>query len=453
MENCPEFLQAWFACALLGAVAVSTNTRSARDEMAYFTEHSGAVAAMTQPRYAALVGAAMPGAAWIAVTATDAGEAPAAGTAPSAGDSFEALFADEQWGGGAGVSPWAPASIQYTSGTTSRPKAVVWTHANALWGARVSATHETLRPDDRHLVYLPLYHTNAQSYSVLATLWAGASMVLQPRFSARRFWDVSRKHRCTWTSLVPFCTKALAQYDVPEHSYRLWGNGISMPPSDDRYGVVTIGWWGMTETVTHGIVDDVVTPGRPLTCGRPAPEYDVRVTRPDGTPVEPGETGDLFVRGVRGLSLFAEYLHDEAATRAAVDDDGWLTTGDRVTVNDDGSISFADRDKDMLKVGGENVAASEIEAVVLRVDGVGEVAVVAGPHPMLDEVPVCFIIPRDDREGLADDVLAACREKLADFKVPREVRLVDSLPRSTLEKIAKAELRAQLREGAESGRA
>jgi crotonobetaine/carnitine-CoA ligase len=87
--------------------------------------------------------------------------------------------------------PWAPFGIQYTSGTTARPKAVLWTHANALWGAKMCALHEGLRADDVHLTYLPLFHTNAQVYSVLASLWVGATVVLQPRFSASRFWPVS----------------------------------------------------------------------------------------------------------------------------------------------------------------------------------------------------------------------------------------------------------------------
>ena len=113
---------------------------------------------------------------------------------------------------------------------------------------------------------------------------------------------------------------------------------------------------------------------------------------------------------------------------------------------ENGFIKFGDRTKDMLKVGGENVAASEIEQVIITVPGVRETAVVAKKHPMLDEVPVAFVIAQDGipRDQLPETVLAACRAGLADFKVPREVRLVDELPRSTLEKVAKAELRKLL---------
>jgi crotonobetaine/carnitine-CoA ligase len=149
--------------------------------------------------------------------------------------------------------------------------------------------------------------------------------------------------------------------------------------------------------------------------------------------------------GHRGLSLFLEYANDPVATAAAFRPDGLFITGDRVRVGEDGWLYFADRSKDMLKVGGENVAASEIERVVASVAGVVECAVVAKRHPMLDEVPVAFVIPADPSDsGLPDRIMAACATGLAGFKRPHEVRLVDSLPRSTLEKIAKAELRALL---------
>ena len=293
---------------------------------------------------------------------------------------------------------------------------------------------------------LPLFHTNAQAYSVLASLWAGATVVLMPRFSASRFWPVSLKHGATWSSLVPFCLKALAEQPRPErHSYRFWGNAVCEPRWDQTFGVKTIGWWGMTETVAHGIVGSPQRKDAPMSMGRPAPGYEIFVLDAEGQPVGPGEVGDLYVKGTPGVSLFLEYAGDPEATRAAFRDDGLFITGDRVRLGPDGYLYFADRSKDMLKVGGENVAASEIERVIGAVRGVAEVAVVAMRHPMLDEAPAAFVIPQAGAgEDLEDRIAAACAEALAAFKRPHLIRLVDSLPRSTLEKIAKAELRAQL---------
>jgi len=451
LDNCPESIFAWFGCAVAGASAVTTNARSVADELTYYAETAQVVGAITQPRFAELVASAT-SPTFLVVTSTDNGAPPAPGQAPDPGDSFDRLFESEPL-------PLRPAdpllnfSVQFTSGTTSRPKGVVWNHANALWGARMCARNEHLTANDVHLTHLPLFHTNAQAYSVLSSLWAGATVVAQPRFSASRFWDVSLRNRCTWSSIVPFCAKALMARDepVPDHQYRLWGNGVQLPVWDDHFGVKTISWWGMTETITQPIVSDPTVLSPPTSMGRPSPAYQIAVRHDDGTPVGPGETGALLVRGVAGLSLFKEYLGNPDATESTFDDRGFMITGDRVTLLPSGDLKFGDRDKDMLKVGGENVAASEIERVVGTVAGVAECAVVAQKDEMLDEVPVVFVLPPADDQSdptqLAEAIMAACRGALADFKVPREVRVVDELPRSTLEKIAKAKLRALANEG------
>ena len=185
------------------------------------------------------------------------------------------------------------------------------------------------------------------------------------------------------------------------------------------------------------------------TLGVPAAGYGIRILDENRDPVKPGETGHLECRGIRGLSLFAEYMGMADKTAESFTPDGWFITGDRVTLGADGVITFADRDKDMLKVGGENVAASEIERVIAPVAGVREVAIVTQKHPMLDEVPVAFVIPvdgfpADAHRDLEARILAACKANLADFKQPRAVHIVAEMPRSTLEKVNKAELRKLL---------
>src|SRR6188508_3065569 len=142
---------------------------------------------------------------------------------------------------GRAADPQAPCSVQYTSGTTSRPKAVLWTHANALWGAKINAAHEDLHQGDVHQTYLPLFHTNALAYSMLASLWVGATCVIQPQFSASRFWSVALQHGCTWTSTIPFCMKALLEHEIPgKHKFRLWGTAINDPPPFAVLGIKMI---------------------------------------------------------------------------------------------------------------------------------------------------------------------------------------------------------------------
>ena len=450
LENSPEIILSWYACAKLGAVAVTTNTRSAGKEFAYYSEHSDSVGAITQPSLAKLVKENGAGIKWIYVTETNAGEPVENDLVPQGCRKFGELLEqdltdilEDQLNRPA--DPMLPVGIQYTSGTTSRPKAVLWTHANALWGGQVCSRHEDLNQDDVHLVYLPFFHTNAQSYSVLASLWVGATAVILPKFSAGRFWDISLKHKCTWTSMVPFCMKALAVQEVPKHFYRCWGTAVSFPDIEELMGIKTMAWWGMTETITHGTVGTYHHREPLMTIGRPALEYELAIVDSNGIKADQGVAGHLLIKGVRGVSLFLEYYKNPEATAESFDENGWFRTGDMVCLMNDGYLYFADRDKDMLKVGGENVSAQEIETVILMSGMVDEVAVVAQRHYMLDEVPVAFIIPFPGApDDLADKLIELCKESLADFKVPREVKIVDSLPRAVLEKIAKAELRKEL---------
>lgn len=438
MNNSPQQLIAWLGSAYAGAVPVTTNTASVGEDIEYFAEHSQARLALAQMQFAGLIKSSVP---HLDVYSDGDPNLLFGGIKPIAEIDGEPESLSER--------PHdcdAPFSVQYTSGTTTRPKAVLWTHANALWGARQCSLHEDLRADDILLVTLPLYHTNAQSYSILASLWVGASVVLQPEFSASRFWPVSLKHGCTFTSVIPFIIRALSGQSVPKDSnYRVWGSPLCDPSYDEYFRVKSIGWWGMTETITHPIVGSSYRRDKSMSMGRPAPEYEIHILDDNKQPVAQGETGDLYVKGVPGLSLFKEYAWDPEATNNAYTDDGLFITGDRARLDANGYIFFADRSKDMLKVAGENLSASEVEKVIMATGLVAEVAVVAKPHDMKGQVPFAFLIPKEPvAEDLIDDITECCRTRLAAFKVPDEFRIVDSLPRSTLNKIAKNKLREQL---------
>jgi len=209
----------------------------------------------------------------------------------------------------------------------------------------------------------------------------------------------------------------------------------------------------MTETITHGIVGSFDFDDAAGSMGRPANEYRIRVVTLDGDDVAFGETGRLLIKGIPGVKLFLEYLHDPVASRDSFDSDGWFKTGDMVTLNADGTISFSEREKDVLKVGGENVSASEIERVILEVPGVSEVAVVSRADDFLEEVPIAYVVSGADQSVLAADVLEKCQDMLADFKRPRDVFVVDDLPRSLLNKIDKKTLRQMAADGKNQGNA
>ena len=451
MDNCPEFLQTWHACSQLGAVVVTTNTRSSEEELGYFIEHSQAKVAITQPCYATPVQRSGPQLQWLACLDHDAGVAAEENLAPEVVP-FAELLLDATGFEPVQSDPMAGNSVQYTSGTTSRPKGVLWTHANALWGARSNALVCGIGDADIGHVFLPLYHTNALSYSHLGTLWAGATIVLQPRFSASRYWDCVTTHKCTWGIQIPFSLKALMSQPIPEkHYFTRWGLGAHDPEIIRQLlGIPCIGWFGMTETVALPIYSSLGLPGREMSMGLPSPEYQVQVRNAEGGDAAWGESGRLWIRGIPGLSLFHSYLHNPEATAKAFDDKGWLDTGDLVTATEDGFITFNGRSGDMLRVGAENVAESEIERVISTVPGVVEVAVVGKPDEMLDEVPVAFVeasgVAGDAAKNvLCEQVILHCKQQLADFKVPREVFVVAQIPRVTLGKLDKKTLRKQLR--------
>jgi len=443
MDNCPEFLFAWIALVRLGAIAVTTNTHSTAQELTFFISDSGAVAAVTQAKYAAVVRAAGPGLRWIGCTANDDGQ-PVVDRS-DATISFEALRGDPDLAPRRSRDPSLPNNVIYTSGTTSRPKGVVWTHANALWIASTTALHYQLTARDTTPVYLPLFHTNALGLSFLATLWSGGKVVLTPKFSASRFWGIAQQHRCTWAQMLWFTLRTLAaQPDPMEHQFRFWAAAGDMSMVRDRWGIRTLGIYGMTETVGLCVGSEVSLAGPEGAMGCPRPEYELALRDESGAPVAVGAPGNIWVRGVPGLSLFLEYLNDPAATAAAFDVDGWLDTGDTASMSESGHLFFRGRAKDILRVGAENVAACEIEAVINGVPGVVECAVVGLPDPLLDEVPVAFIVAQQPGPALERQVLSACDHALSGFKRPREIRFIDELPKGLLDKVLKNELRARL---------
>jgi crotonobetaine/carnitine-CoA ligase len=445
-DNCPEMVLAWYACATIGAVGVTTNTRSVQAELEFFITKTGCVGAVTQPQYATLVAAAGPQLGWIVVTADNSGEPATPEQAGYGLDGFDTLVGAADDLVEREPDPMAPVGILFTSGTTSQPKAVVHTHANALWAGRVGPTNILMEHDDTYLVFLPFFHVNAQSWSFWTTLGVGGTIVLQPKFSSSRFWEVVLKHKVTHISLIPFVYNAVAGQAIPEHSVKVGVFGLIVPELEQWLGFRVVPAWGMTETVIHATNDQ---PSRLVpkgSMGRPTPGYELLlVDRETGEVCQDGQPGELWVRGTRGIQLFYEYYDNPEAMAKSFTDDGWFKTGDIVRLGEGGNFFYCERDGDVLKVGGENVSAREVEDVIRQVPGMADVAVVAQSHPMLNEVPVAFVIKGPNAEqddgALEKTIISLCATNLADFKVPRAVYVVDEFPRATLDKVAKNKMR------------
>ena len=443
LENCPETLLILFACARLGAIHMPINAMAAGPELAWYAQSSGALCAVTQPRLATTLAAHCPDLNWIAVTDTDAGTPALPGDSPQRCSSFKSLHGDPL--PARAPQPELPLLIMFTSGTTSRPKGVVWTHANALWGGRLGAMHQALRPDDVYQIFLPLFHVVALSWSFLPALWAGNTVVLQPRFSASRYWPAALAHGTTVGSQVTLSVRLLTDQPVPkDHRIRQWLNATHLAEYEEKMGIRMMGAWGMTEMVSQGIVSDPWMPQRNGAIGKPSPGYRIRIVDDDGRPTVPGNTGNLLAGGVRGLSIFKEYYANPEATAEAFDADGYFRTGDRVTLHEDGFIEFSERAKDLIKVGGEGVAPAEVERVIAEVPGIVDVAVVAKPDAHYGEVVAAFVVI-DQSSASADEIraklVAHCSASLAKFKLPREIIVLSEMPRVSIGKISKAKLR------------
>lgn len=443
LENCPETLMMLFACARLGAIHMPINAMAAGPELAWYAQFSGARCAITQPRMAATLATHCPGVEWIAVTETDAGTQAASTAMPERCIAFASLHGEPL--PAREPEPELPLLIMYTSGTTSRPKGVVWTHANALWGARLGAMHQALREDDVYQIFLPLFHVVGLSWSFLPALWAGNTVVLQPRFSASRYWPAAVAHGTTVGSQVILSVRLLTDQPVPEgHRVRQWLNANHLSMYEEKYGIRMMGAWGMTEMVSQGIVSDPWMPQRNGAIGKPSPAYRIRIVDDEGHPVAPGGTGNLLVSGVPGLSIFKEYYANPEATAEAFDADGYFRTGDRVTLHADGFIEFSERARDLIKVGGEGVAPAEVERVISELPGIRDVAVVAKPDAHYGEVVAAFVVIDESLLSKADvngRVVAHCTASLAKFKIPREVIVLPEMPRVSIGKVSKVKLR------------
>ena len=450
--NCLEFFDVWLATALLGAVLLPTGPQSTADELCYVLQHARPVVSLTAPDLRQTVSAA-------ARLAGPAGTAPEPrilalyGTEPEA---LPALAAQARPGplpqqGAAGADA-RTAAILYTSGTTSRPKGVMVTNANYLAVGTAIARHLAMTEHDRWLIALPLFHANAQYYCTMSALVAGASIIVAPRFSASGWARQAADHGATLGSLFAAPVRMILAQPPAEAERRsrlravLFAQNVTDEQAatfERRFGTRLLQLYGMTETVLPPTVNPDSDERRWHSIGRPLPGVHVRVVTEDEAPALPGTPGELLVGGVPGVTLAAGYYNDPQAT-AFTFRDGWLHTGDLARLDPDGFAYFIDRAKDMIKRSGENVSAGEIERVAADHPAIAECAAIGVPDPVRDESIVLVAVPVAGAAISQDELTAWCAARLAPYKVPGSVIITGALPRTSVGKIAKARLRAQL---------
>jgi crotonobetaine/carnitine-CoA ligase len=339
--------------------------------------------------------------------------------------------------------------IIFTSGTTSCPKGVELTHANLIFAGRYGEWQCGLVSTDRLLTTMPAFHSNFQTAALMPVLTAGATLVMLEKYSARRYWSQVRAYRATAIQLVAMMARTMMMQpsDPADRDHCVRSVQYYLPMADSekeaferRFGARLQNCYGSTETVCWVLTDRVSGPRRWPSVGRPGPSYEVTILNEEGQRAAAGEVGDIAVRGIPGVSLMKGYYRDEAATAAALDDGGWHLPGDKGYCDGDGWFYFVDRKGNMIKRAGENISASEVEEVLADHPAVAEAAVVGVPDPVRDMAVKAFVVPITGCEVPVEEITAYCSCRLADFKVPTIVEIVDSLPHTSVGKVEKKRL-------------
>lgn len=435
LSNCVEFYDVWFATTLIGATIVPTSPLSTADELSYIFADAQPALSLVEPEQVELAKAAAGGTAVVAVRG---------------GRSWESLTRDVEPAALRSIDSSRAASILYTSGTTSRPKGVLVTGANYLAVGRAVAEHLKVRADDRWHVVLPLFHANAQYYCSMSALVSGASVTVIPRFSASSWGRQAVDHAATLGSLfaAPIRMILAAEAGRPPTPTRLRAVLFAQNLTDqqarsfeDHFGTRLLQLYGMTETILPPTMNPNSDERRWDSIGEALGGTRIRLVDGAGHDVDPGRTGELLVRGAPGVSIAGGYLNQPAAT-AQTFADGWLHSGDLARMDSDGFYYFVDRSKDMIKRSGENIAASEVERVVDDHPAVVECAAIAIPDPTRDQAVVVYVVLLKETSADEDDLLTWCRDRLASFKVPSAFVFLDALPRTSVGKVRKEDLRA-----------
>lgn len=443
LRNSPAFVLVWLAAARLGAWIVSVDPASSRKDIELQIRRTAPKLGICADERAQIYRS---GAAGLLDAIVEVSET-AADTADGSGLLGHAV-------GPAPVGPGERLAVMFTSGTTSAPKGVVLTQANYLHTSTTMADVVDLENQDRWFVTLPLFHANAQFYCFGPAIAAGASVGLTASFSASGWFDQAAELNVTHASLFAAPIRmilARRPHDAPRLALKhLWfaqSLGVEhYREFAEHVGVAPRQLYGMTETTAIVTGDMGVVPSHDV-IGTRALGRKVRLMDPaTGQWAGTGEIGVITVCGTRGLDLFESYLDDAAKTAECfteIDGQTWFSTGDLARADGDGVFRFVGRIDDVIKVAGENVSLTEVEAALAQAPGILEVAVLSRPDPMCDQVPVAFVVPRDaTNPPLMSELDTWAAENLAPQSRPRDWTLIEELPRTSVGKIRRFKLNA-----------
>jgi fatty-acyl-CoA synthase len=457
-DNRVEYLDLFFAAPKAGVILVPLGTRLTPHELAGILEDAEPAVFLYGSEHAETVKAlrgltAVP--RWVAL---DDPTDPTDRTDPS-DFTFAELAAQIDT-----ATPWQPARrgpedlhcLLYTSGTTGRPKGVMIPHRQVIWNGYNTVVGWQLRADDVSPVFTPLYHAGGLAAFLVPIFTIGGTIILHRGFDAAEVWRTIEAERCTVVLGVPTIWKMLLEapeWELVDLSHVRWliSGGAPLPQyiieAYQRRGVVFKQGYGLTEVGVNCFAMTVEeSVARAGSIGKPLMFTETRLADKQGVEVPAGEVGELWLRGPH---VCRGYWKNPEATAAALDADGWFHTGDLARRDAQGFHWIAGRQKDMIISGGVNVYPAEIEGELLLHPDVRDAAVVGVPHPTWGEMGIAFIVPRDEADSgrLAEELSAFLAGRLARYKLPKEFRFIEALPRTAYGKVVKGELRQMVLEG------
>lgn len=447
--NAMEVIETYLAASRLGAIAVPINFRLVADEITYIAENSGAKALFVDAQLASVAGAVRERVPALKACLVASDDPSAAG--PGA-ESYEAvLAASSTVPPGIDVNEFDPAFIMYTSGTTGRPKGAVLSHWNLLMNTFNLISLCGLQSGETFLSGLPLFHIGGLNLICPQLLLGGTTVILATGdFSAEKVVDLLEAEQATGCYFVPtqwqqICAvPGLAERDLNLKRI-MWGASVA-PPSvlkamEEHFPVPTFNFFGQTEmsSITCTLLgDDAVR--KQGSIGKPIANVEARLVDPEMRDVPQGEVGEIVYRGP---TVMQGYWQNEEATADAFRG-GWFHSGDLVREDEEGFMYVVDRAKDMIISGGENIYCAEVEAVIDAHPKVLEVAIIGEPHEKWVETPVAIVAASDGEDPPSEDeIIGWCKERMASYKKPSRVVLVDALPRNASGKVLKFKLREE----------
>jgi fatty-acyl-CoA synthase len=454
-ENHPSFLETLFACGSLGAIFVPLNTRLAPPEIQFQLQDSGAVALIHAHNLDDLAarGAAGTAVARLIVVVDGAGAgspAPAgSGQGPMAVEGFDDVVAsgtDQQIDEPVGLDDGA--MILYTSGTTGRPKGALLTHGNVTWNCINVIVDFDFSSQDVALMISPMFHVASLDMGVLPTLLKGGTVILESRFDPGRILGLIEQYSVTTMSGVPTTYQLICEHpawattDLSSlNKLTCGGSAIPLRVLDayESRGLQIGNGYGMTETAPAATVLPASrSRDKAGSAGLPHFFTEVRIVDPMAGIAGPGTVGEIQIKGP---NVIREYWHRPDATAGSYADGGWFKSGDLAYKDEEGFVFIADRLKDMIISGGENIYPAEVEQAITELDAVGSVAVIGVPDEKWGEVPRAVVLLREGAHLTEAELRSHLEGRLARYKIPKSVVFVDEMPRTASGKIRKNDLR------------